>query len=174
MRRYAVLLMTVVVFASLAFAAYAGHENVVFPYEGSFGHYETMPQPDSGDLRHYVTSHMPYKKEFTIFPGTTEMYEGTEPHGSFLTVYVNDIALKSVKNKKYSNNSIILKENYSPEKKLAAITVMYKVNGYNPEGGDWFWVEYDPAFKVLKEGKVKGCLDCHSKTKGSDYTFTGK
>lgn len=134
----------------------------------------TMPQPDSGDLRHHITGHMPYKKDFSIFPGTTEMYKGTEPHGSFITIYVNDIALKSVKKKKYNNNSIILKENYTPEKKLAAVTVMYKVKGYNPEGGDWFWVKYDPAFKVLKEGKVKGCLGCHSKAKSSDYIFTGK
>ncbi len=146
MRRFTVLLLTVMVFTSFAFAAYAGHENVVFPYEGLLGHYETMPQPDAGDLRHYVTSHLPYKKKFTIFPGTTEMYEGTEPHGSFITIYVNDIALESVKNKKYSNNSIILKENYSPQKKLAAITIMYKVKGYNPKDGDWFWVKYDHRF----------------------------
>ena len=174
MRKHVILLFSILVFAGLTLGAYAAHENVIFPYDGLLGHYETMPQPDSGDLRHYVTSHMPYKKGFTVFPGTTEMHEGTEPHGSFITVYVNDTALKSVKKNKYSNNSIILKESYNSEKKLAAIAVMYKVKGYNPEGGDWFWVKYDPDFKVLKEGRVKGCLACHNKAKGSDYTFTTK
>jgi len=23
-------------------------------------------------------------------------------------------------------------------------TVMYKVEGYNPDAGDWFWVKYSP------------------------------
>ncbi len=174
MRKYVIILFSVLVFAGLTLGAYAAHENVIFPYDGLLGHYETMPQPASGDLRHYITSHVPYKKEFTIFPGTVLMHKGTEPHGSFITVYVNDIALDSYKKNKYSNNAIILKENYSSEKKLTAIAVMYKVNGYNPEGGDWFWVKYDPDFKVLEEGKVKGCMDCHSKAKESDYTFTTK
>ncbi len=173
MRKYAAFLTVFVLTVSITYIAHAGHERMIFPYEGIFGHYETMPQPDGGDLRHYVTSHVPYKREFTIFPGTTELYEGTEPHGSFLTVYVNDIALKSIGKKNYENNSIIVKENYSPKKKLAAVTVMYKVKGYNPSGGDWFWVKYDPGFKVLKEGKVKGCLECHGKAKENDYVFTG-
>ena len=174
MRKFAILLLTIVVVASFALVAYAGHESIIYPYDGIFGHNETMPLPASGDLRHYITSHVPYKKGFTMFPGTTAMFKGTEPHGSFITVYVNDFALKSVKAKGYSNNSIILKENYNAQKKLEAITVMYKVKGYNPDGGDWFWAKYDPAFQVLNEGKVKGCLDCHSKAKGNDYTFTGK
>jgi hypothetical protein len=72
------------------------------------------------------------------------------------------------------NNSIILKENYAPNKKLMAVTVMYKVKGYNPNDGDWFWVKYDRNFKVLSEGKVPDCLGCHRTVKNNDYLFTGK
>lgn len=72
-----------------------------------------------------------------------------------------------------NNNSLIVKENYAPNKKLVAISVMYKVKGYNPEGGDWYWAQYDADFNVLSEGKVKGCLDCHSTAKDNDYIFTG-
>jgi hypothetical protein len=32
--------------------------------------------------------------------------------------------------------AIVVKENYKSDKKLAAITVMYKVLGFNPEAGD--------------------------------------
>ncbi|NIM14569.1 MAG: hypothetical protein GTO45_21320, partial [Candidatus Aminicenantes bacterium] len=101
--------------------------------------------------------------------------KGTEPHGSLLTTYVNERALKSIKDKSgMANNSIIVKENYAPNKDLIAVTVMYKVKGYNPEGGDWFWVKYDAKFKTLAEGKVEGCLACHGTVKGNDYIFTGK
>jgi hypothetical protein len=68
----------------------------------------------------------------------------------------------------------MLKENYTPEKKLAAVTVMYKVKGYNPDGGDWFWVKYDPNYDILAEGKVEGCLNCHGSAKANDYVFAGK
>ncbi|MCK5511788.1 MAG: cytochrome P460 family protein, partial [Thermodesulfovibrionia bacterium] len=73
-----------------------------------------------------------------------------------------------------ANNSIIVKENYAPNKKLIAITVMYKVRGYNPKMGDWFWVKYDANFDILAEGKIKDCLNCHSTVKNNDYIFGGK
>ena len=51
---------------------------------------------------------------------------------------------------------------------------MYKVKGYNPAGGDWFWAKYDPEFNILAEGMVKGCLNCHGSAKANDYVFAGK
>jgi len=68
------------------------------------------------------------------------------------------------------------KGNYMPDKKLAAITVMYKVVGYNPEIGDWFWARYTPDGKVEAEGKsgmADMCIGCHGKAKGNDFLFTG-
>lgn len=35
-----------------------------------------------------------------------------------------------------------------PDKKLAAVTVMYKVKGYNPDAGEIFWM------KFLQDGKI--------------------
>lgn len=162
--------------AGSAFIAYAVHQDVAIPYEYAiFGHKATMPMADDGDLRHHIISHMPYKKEFKLWPGKGEQYKGTEPHGSLLTTYVNDRAMKSIKDKSgMLNNSIVVKENYAPNKELMAITVMYKVKGFNPEGGDWFWAKYDANFKTLASGKVDGCLGCHGTVKDNDYIFTGK
>jgi len=122
---------------------------------------------------HMTKSH--YTKKWKMWPGKKALYKGTEPHGALLTTYVNDTALKGIKSKKGAlpNGSIVAKENYSPDKKLMAITVMYKVKGYNPEAGDWFWVKYSADGKVEGEGKVDMCISCHSKNKGNDYLFTG-
>jgi LPXTG-motif cell wall-anchored protein len=38
---------------------------------------------------------------------------------------------------------------------------MYKVEGYNPEGGDWFWAKYQPDGSVDAAGKVASCAGCH-------------
>jgi hypothetical protein len=177
MKKYIAYLLVFMIFSGSALAYAIGHQgrSREIPYEKTFGHYEQMPIAEGGDLRHYVTAHNPYKTGFKLWPGKGELYPGTEPHGALLTVYVNDIAYNSITGKKaLANNSIVLKENYTPAKQLAAITIMYKVKGYNPEGGNWFWVKYDPDFNILKEGKVKGCLGCHGNAKDNDYIFTGK
>jgi len=175
MRTYVLILSIMIFVVSLAGFTYAGHEHMVIPFEAqALGTKTTMPFPTGGDLRHHITGHMPYKT-WELWPGKGKMYAGTEPHGVLLTTYVNDIAIKSLSKKNgLKNNSIIVKENYTPEKKLAAVTVMYKVKGYNAAVGDWFWVKYDPNFDILAEGKVKGCIACHGSAKGNDYVFTGK
>jgi hypothetical protein len=115
-----------------------------------------------------------YSKKWQMWPGKTAFYQGTEPHGVLLTTYVNGPALKAIKTKKgvLPNGAIIAKENYSSEKKLMAITVMYKVAGFNPEARDWFWVKYLPDGKIEAEGKVKMCIECHAKAKRNDYVTT--
>jgi hypothetical protein len=116
-----------------------------------------------------------YVKNWKMWPGKTALYKGTEPHGALLTTYVNGTALKAIEGKKgkLPVGSIITKENYMPDKKLAAITVMYKVKGYNPEAGDWFWAKYAPDGKIEAEGKVEMCIKCHSMKKDNDFVYTG-
>jgi hypothetical protein len=71
------------------------------------------------------------------------------------------------------DGAIIVKENYGDDKKtMVAITTMYKVKGYNPEAGDWFWAEYGPDGKEMASGKVGACIDCHGKQKAAHYLFT--
>ena len=71
------------------------------------------------------------------------------------------------------NGVIIVKENYGKNQKtLMAITPMYKLKGYNPEGGDWFWAKYKADGSVDKSGKVKGCIDCHCVQEEQGWLFT--
>ena len=165
-------ILSVLIFVGVA---YARHELMIVPTQQlAFGHKTTMPMPQGGDLRQHIIGQEPYKN-WKMWPGKKALHKGTEPHGALLTVYVNDIALESInKRAGMGNNSIVLKENYTPDKKLAAITVMYKVKGYNVEAGDWFWVKYDADFNIQKEGKVSGCIGCHSSASDNDYIFTGK
>jgi len=168
-----VLAAAAVVFSSRAlYAIHPEQEVPVVPYEVMLKH---KPVASAGDLRYHVTVHMPYTA-WEKWPGKGEMYPGREPHGALLTTYVNEQALNSIKKAKGSmaNGSIIVKENYDSGKKLVAVTVMYKVNDYNPGAGNWFWAKYDPKFNILAEGKIEGCIKCHGEAKDNDYIMTGK
>jgi len=134
-----------------------------------------MPTANGKDLWTYLQK-VNYRKSFALWPGKGKLYEGREPHGALLTTYVNEHALSAIQGKKgtMAAESIVVKENYKPDKTLAAITVMYKVAGFDPAGGDWFWVKYAPDGKVLAEGEPKGCISCHGQKKENDWLFTGE
>ncbi|TAL24954.1 MAG: hypothetical protein EPN94_06195 [Nitrospirae bacterium] len=132
-----------------------------------------LPGPNAEKLYEYIVRYKPYT-EWELWPKKGKFYEGAEPHGAPLTTFVNDAAFHSIFEKKgMADGSIIVKENIA-DKKSVTLTVMYKIKGYNPDAGDWFWAKYNPDGKVEASGKVKGCIDCHSKMKDNDYIFTGK
>lgn len=117
-----------------------------------------------------------YQENYAPWPGTKdEFFPGKSPHGAHLKVYVNRRVAKDPDDPPHK--SIIVKENYTPEKKLAAVTVMYRVENYDADNKDWYWVKYMPDGTVAKmndmklAGKVKGCINCHSSAKGDDYIF---
>ncbi len=132
----------------------------------------SVPGPNAGKLYEYIVKYKPYTG-WELWPKKGKFYEGTEPHGALLTTFVSDTAFHSIFEKKgMFDGSIIVKENYTAGKKFVALTVMYKIEGYNPEAGDWFWAKYDPDGKVVASGKVDACINCHSKKKDNDYIFT--
>ncbi|MFO7607134.1 MAG: cytochrome P460 family protein [Desulfurivibrionaceae bacterium] len=141
----------------------------------SFSLADQLPVKNVDDLKDYITDKNPYT-DWQLWPGTEKLYEGTQPHGAFLTTYVNDIALERLQadKDKFPNGSIVVKENYNKQKELAAVTAMYKVKDYNPSDGDWYWIKYLPNGEVEAEGKVGSCIRCHSKMKSKDWVFTVK
>jgi hypothetical protein len=132
------------------------------------------PAADGNAVYEYITKVNPYQ-QWALFPGKGKFYKGAHPHGALLTTYVSEGALKAIQNKSgsYPNNSFIIKENYMPDKKLGAVTVMYRVKGYNADAGDWFWAKYAADGKIQKEGKVGGCIGCHTTAIMDDWVFTG-
>ena len=159
-----------VVFSLLLAAsfAYAIHEEK--PSETQ----AVMPGPDAAKLYEYIAKSKPYD-QWKLWPGKGRLYKGGEPHGALLTTFVNNEAYFSIgKKAKMDENAIIVKENYTGDKKLVALTVMYKIKGYSPSAGDWFWAKYDPFGKVLASGRVDACINCHGAKKDNDYIMTAK
>jgi hypothetical protein len=131
-----------------------------------------MPEADGAVLWKYITEDSPYSK-WDHWPGLPGIYKGTPPHGAYLQVFLNKPALDAARNGKLMPaGSIVVKENYGPDKvTLMAVTLMYKVEGYNPAGDDWFWAKHKGDGSVEKEGRVKGCIGCHGAVKDTNWIF---
>lgn len=126
-----------------------------------------MPGPDGKALWDYITKTSPYT-QWGFWPDHQGMQPGRAPHGPQHKVYVNEAGLTSTQPPaKYG--TIEVKENYTKDGKLAAITVQYKIEGYNPADGDWFWAKYGPDGEVQAEGKVNGCIGCHGVRAANDF-----
>ena len=103
-------------------------------------------------------------ESWPMWPGKDALYEGTEPHGMLLTTYLNGTAHEALTGSTgpLPNGSIVVKENYMPDSTLAAVTVMYSSEGYDPEHNDYFWAKYGTDGSVQAAGRVESCQSCHT------------
>ncbi len=115
-----------------------------------------------------------YREHWKMWPGKEALYKGSRPHGALLTTYVNSTGYDAVvkKENQLPPGTIIVMENYMPDKTLGAILVMYNLPGFDREHGNWFWVKYAPDGKPMTmekdgetmtlAGKVPDCIECHT------------
>lgn len=109
------------------------------------------------------------------FPGKGELYGGGEPHGALLTTYVNDAARRGLEGGSPVSipaGGMVVKENYMPDSTLAAVTVMYKVEGFNPDHNDWWFLKRNADGTVDASGRADGCQNCHGGASSNDYILT--
>jgi hypothetical protein len=132
-----------------------------------------LPAADGAKVWMFITKTDPYTG-WGYWPGSYGIKQGQSPHGAFVIIYANGVALKAAREgKPMPEGAIIVKENYGPDKKtLMAVTPMYKVKGYNPSAGDWWWAKFGADGKVMAEGKPQGCINCHQTVKDKDWIFT--
>lgn len=121
----------------------------------------------------------------------TKAYPGQHPHGAVLQNVDSVITVNG------ETNAVIVKSNFggegvsvesvsaNPDQYLAAVTVMFKRPGYDPDNSDWFWAKYLPdgtldknpkgmqlAGRVAKVDPPAGCIACHTAAPGGDMVFT--
>ena len=167
MRKVLVAVLTTVFVLGFGYAANAIHETMVD------GMKVVLPGADAAKLYNYITQPKPYYNRWKLWPGKSEFAQGKGSHGSFMTTYVNEVALGSLKKgKKMADGAVIVTENYNAQKKLESLTVIYKIEGFNAQAGDWFWARYAPPNGyVLESGKIDSCIACHEKKQDQDYLY---
>lgn len=116
-----------------------------------------------------------YRETWDLWPGKGELYEGTEPHGMRLTTYANEVAMEALRagdGGAIADGGMVVKENYMPDSTLAAVTVMYRVQGYDAEHSDWWFLKRLADGTVEASGRVDSCQACHAAAPGGDYLYT--
>lgn len=136
---------------------------------------EDIPDPTGEEVWNQLQQE-DYQNTWNLWPGTEELYDGGTAHMEpfLMTTYLNDIALDAIMdgNSTLPDGSLIVKETYAPEDStFENITTMYKVDGYNPEANDWFWLMASPDGMIGAEGRVQMCIDCHANAAATDYIY---
>lgn len=128
-----------------------------------------MPKPEAAAVWKFITKESSFT-DWAFWPGNHESQASHSyvPDTPKYKTYANKQALESTK-PPLNNGAMVVKYNLSPADEIKAITIMYKVKGYNPSAGDWFWVQYDPNGEVQEAGKPEKCIACHSSRADNDY-----
>jgi len=120
-------------------------------------------------------------RRWAAWPGTEQGKPSQAPHGAFVRIYANPAA--QANRQALPHGTVLVKENYGDDRQtLAAITVMYRAQGFDPQNGDWYWIKYlpdgsvdamdTPQGRMAVAGRVSMCIQCHSGANGNDFTFS--
>lgn len=130
---------------------------------------DQTPGPDPAALWLHITKTDPYKN-WQSWPDYQGVQPARSPHKPLNKVFVNAVGLASLK-APVNYGTIEVKETLTQDMELRNITVQYKLQGFNPDGGDWYWAMYDPDGTVKMAGKLDGCIACHENAKANDYVM---
>lgn len=131
----------------------------------------TLPELSADGVWGHLTS-ADYEN-WDRWPGTTDQYQGQEPHGALLTTYVNDVAAAAIAagDVMMPVGAIVVKNNYMPDGMLAAVTAMVKTADFNPDHNNWWFLKRLTDGTVEAEGRFAGCEGCHGAVAANDYLF---
>lgn len=76
----------------------------------------------------------------------------------------------------YPQGTVIVKESYADSNgdkgRMSGLTIMAKrESGYDPENGNWEYLQVTPAGKIRAQGRLSGCISCHAAAQ-NDFVFT--
>lgn len=96
-------------------------------------------------------------------------FESEHPLPEYVKYYINDIAHDSFE--KPADGAVFVKEQFNKDKELIGLTVMKKIEGYDPENNDWYWAIADKSARVTNAGRLNStwtsnCIDCHRRGDG--------
>lgn len=164
----------------------SGHYELAFPYSDGFYYVSVVGDVNNTPQQTRTMGILPYPETY----GLTNILEPVEdftqylpsdvPHGNTIRLFVNDVALAgldSLEVMRYPTlpaGSMIVLENYAGTFEnpgdLVSLSIMYKIEGFNPDGNDWFWVQADMPDNLIRfDGAAEFCQVCHENYGENDY-----
>jgi hypothetical protein len=130
--------------------------------------------PTGAELFTLISQTDPYQ-QWGQFPDRQGTLPSVLPHGPMSRVWINGKVASALGNfgGQLPDGSIIVKENVGTSSQVteAALTVMWKVAGFDSTNNDWFWANMTPQGQIAAEGKVQSCTACHGGVRSNDFVF---
>lgn len=103
-----------------------------------------------------------YRETWELFPGTSPLHIGAEPHGSLLTTYANPVAMEALERAAPSmpTGAAIVMEDYMADSTLSTMSVMLRVDDPDSGSVEWRFTRFAPTGEI-EAGPVDGCRSCH-------------
>lgn len=127
-------------------------------------------------LSEQVFGNPPWDKWGQI-PGFEGVIEAGFPHGPEARVFINDVFAAAIAAgaPEVPDGAIIVKENDDSGADFFGLAdtldVMFKVDGYSPTNGDWFWANLGKDGAVNDSGRIIVCIVCHGDYRENDFMF---
>lgn len=130
--------------------------------------------PTGQSLFTLITDTDPYQ-QWAQFPSAQGVIESAAPHGPMAQVFINSVVQEAMGDftGELPAGAVIVKENLgeSSSDKAESLTIMWKVEGFDPDNHNWFWTNVSPQGEVRAEGRVDDCMNCHSGARDNDFVF---
>ena len=140
--------------------------------DGSSAEMPESPSPEALFAR--ITQDDPFR-DWAQFPEAQGVIPSAPPHGPSSQTFINtqvESAIASFDGA-LPDDSIIVKENLGtgegPES--GSLTIMWKVQGFDPENNDWFWANITADGDVQASGSIATCIACHLGARSNDFVF---
>jgi hypothetical protein len=117
-------------------------------------------------------------KSWSQFPGASpDLIKSGTHNGDFVRSYMNPVAVEAIENftGEFPDGTILVKEQYADAegKTLNGHTVMFKLDGYDADHGDWYWVAFNGKGETTQHnGQASYCYDCHMAVSSLDWVYT--
>ena len=109
-------------------------------------------------------------EEWRQYSGWEGIVASSSVHGDYVQILMNDAVMDALGlGESIPDGGILLKETYYDAEgtSLKDFTVMKKIEGYNPDGSDWYWAQYLEDGTIQEQGSPALCTGCHAA--GEDY-----
>ncbi len=122
-----------------------------------------------------ITQTEPFE-QWGRFPDAPGIIDSNLPHGPTSRVFISsevEAALLADFTGQLPSGSIIVKENIGDDPAVteAKLTVMWKVEGFDPDNNDWFWANLTPEGVFAAQGRIAACSACHGGVRSNDFLF---
>jgi hypothetical protein len=86
-------------------------------------------------------------------------------HGDYVEIWMNAVASADLAagTTPLSDGAILVNQSYQDAGGTTPklLTAMRKTTGFDPDGADWFWGQYDEDGALVDSGKIAACSSCH-------------